>query len=430
MTSMEMVGWIVCIALVAGSWVQSLRAQGPDTPESQPSAAAPEPAPVPPAPDGQTLPPRLPIVAWYGLFGPSATSERFAELAAAGFTHNTGWFGSVEELRKAMDAAQPAGIKLIARAPLLDSDPEAFAAQVKDHPAFGGHFIADEPGASQFDQLGQLVRRLQAVDPDHLCYINLFPDWADGAKQMEAENYEQYLRQFIQKVPVQVISFDHYPVVEGGITGTFYRNLEEVSRASSDAGKPFWAFALSIPHANHPVPTLAHLRFQQYTNLACGAQGLQYFTYTTPEDRLFGAGPLDRDLQRTPIYDLLVQLNRELQAQAWVFIGSRVLSVSHIGPHSPEGATAYVPADPIRSLEVKGRGAVVSLLENNGRRHLVIVNHSYVKPAQVQVSWDPACRMQQVDKGGLAHDLPGDSLQQPLETGDAMILTWEAGDAR
>jgi len=37
-----------------------------------------------------------------------------------------------------------------------------------------------------------------------------------------------------------------------------------------------------VPHIVYPQPEMSHLRIQAYTNLAYGAQGLEYFTYQTP----------------------------------------------------------------------------------------------------------------------------------------------------
>ena len=79
-----------------------------------------------------------------------------------------------------------------------------------------------------------------------------------------------------------MVSFDNYPVTNEGVRQLWYENLMIIAEESEKAGLPFWAFAMSVPHWNYPVPTLASLRMQMYTNLAYGAQGLQYFTYWTP----------------------------------------------------------------------------------------------------------------------------------------------------
>ena len=52
---------------------------------------------------------------------------------------------------------------------------------VKDyskHPALMGYFITDEPGASAFSGLAKSSAEIEKLDPDHLAYINLFPNYA------------------------------------------------------------------------------------------------------------------------------------------------------------------------------------------------------------------------------------------------------------
>ena len=39
---------------------------------------------------------------------------------------------------------------------------------------------------------------------------------------------------------------------------------------------------MATKHWKYPHPTLATLRLQMFSDLAYGAQGLQYFTYWTP----------------------------------------------------------------------------------------------------------------------------------------------------
>ena len=375
------------------------------------------------APGGQ---PQLPILGWHGLMEKDITLERLVEMREAGFTHNHGGFHSAQGLQQALDLAHQAGIKLVANVHQVGPDPVTAIRRFKDHPALGGVFFTDEPGTSQFDELGRQVRQVRQEAPDLLCYINLFPDWADLQKQLEAQSYEQYVRLYLQKVPTQIVSFDHYPITKVGFRNSFYQNLDLIRRLSQEAGKPFWAFTISIPHTAHPKPTLAHMRLQQYSNLAYGAQGLQYFTYTTPPLDEFSSGPLDLQFKRTDIYDLVRQLNQELQARAWVFVGSSVVSIGHTGSTLPDGTTRYQPADPIRSVELSGNGAVVSVLKcgSSPSRCLVIVNRDYEKAQQLKVTWDPAGKLNLIGRDGKRTRLEGESLEQTLEAGDACILEW------
>ena len=80
----------------------------------------------------------------------------------------------------------------------------------------------------------------------HDAPINLNPTYAGEAHL--GGTYEEYVREFIRQVRLPMVSFDHYPVMSGGIRSDFWQNLEIISKVSAEAGLPFWAFTLSTSH--------------------------------------------------------------------------------------------------------------------------------------------------------------------------------------
>lgn len=117
----------------------------------------------------------LPILAWYGIPAHEATVERFEELRDAGFTLNFRSFPSADAVAKGLDAAGKAGIKLIIGCPELEKEPEKTVRRFMNHSALTGYFLRDEPRSNEFAELGEWARRIQAVDNEHFCYLNLFP---------------------------------------------------------------------------------------------------------------------------------------------------------------------------------------------------------------------------------------------------------------
>ena len=225
----------------------------------------------------------IPILAWYGIPADEAKVERFQELKDAGFTLNFRGYSNADEVVKALDAAQKVGVKIIAACPELRNDTEATVKRFMKHPALAGYFLRDEPLSSDFPALGEWARKVQAVDDKHFCYLNLFPN--GGKEHLDAlgvQSYREYVSRFDREVPMQFLSFDHYPITYDGMKPEWYENLEEFSDESKKAGKDFWAFAMATKHWKYPHPTLATLRLQMFSDLAYGAQGLQYFTYWTP----------------------------------------------------------------------------------------------------------------------------------------------------
>jgi hypothetical protein len=233
---------------------------------------------------------------------------------------------------------------------------------------------------------------------------------------------------------VQVLSFDHYPVIRAGQSGAalrpqWYENLEAVSAAARKADKPFWAFALATAHGPYPVPEISHLRVQIYSDLAYGAQAIQYFTYWTPTPEVwnFHEGPVTADGKRTAVYDRVRQMNQEVQSLRGVFLGARVRSVGHPGDKLPAGTKAYQPSAPVRELRTPGGGAVVSRLANRGREFLVVINRDVQHDVSLEVTLDGSAAVQRVEKDGSLRDLGGDpKVQTKIGPGDAAIFAWMA----
>ena len=188
----------------------------------------------------------LPILAWYGIPAHEATVERFEELRDAGFTLNFRSFPSADAVAKGLDAAEKAGVKLIIGCPELEKEPEKTVRRFMNHSALAGYFLRDEPRSNEFAELGEWARRIQAVDNEHFCYLNLFPTGPkEHLDQLGVKSYREYVSRFDEQVPLPFLTFDHYPITRDGLKAEWYENLEEFSDEARKAGKPFWAFALA-----------------------------------------------------------------------------------------------------------------------------------------------------------------------------------------
>lgn len=381
----------------------------------------------------------FPILAWVGVPEGETTVERFRELKEVGININYSGYSNIAAVEKALKIAQQTGIKLLPSCPELQSDPETTVRKLMNHPALYGYHLRDEPGATEFPALGEWVRRISAVDKKHPSYINLFPNYASAEQlfgktiqpQAGKNLFEQYLEVFLKEVPVPFISFDHYPVVEKAdskmLRPLWYQNLEIVAKVAQQNKLPFWAFALSVAHAPYPIPTLAEIRLQQFSNLAYGAQVLQYFTYWTPGVNPswdFHHAPIGLDGRRTAVYDRVKQVNQEIQGLAGVFLGAKVISVSHTGKQVPEGTRRLDKlAKPILALETGESGAIVSILEKANRRFMVIVNRDFQHPMPLVMVTDETVHRVQKDGSLVKANAYEHTLE--IDPGDLIVYTWE-----
>ena len=331
----------------------------------------------------------MPIIAYWGVPDDHTTEAHFQAFKDCGFSVSLYPYSSLAKLKEACKVAEKKGISIIGNCPEQYSAPQMTANTLKDEKAFFGYLLQDEPDVPQIKEQQQNIEKLKTVDNKHIFYLNIYPfynaDWIPSSTK--AKDYPDYVRT-AARTDCQQISFDHYPITTNGVRGTWYQNLEMIRQESLSSGKPFWGFALSIahnvpytPNTYYPIATLASLRLQIYTNLAYGAQAIQYFTYWHPGDNemlKFHDAPISRDGTKTKTYYVVQQMNQELKPVARLFYGAKVTAVHHLGGTIPEGSSrlSEMPKN-LSLLKVVGRqGATISQFTKNGQQYLAIVNKS------------------------------------------------------
>jgi hypothetical protein len=374
----------------------------------------------------------MPILGWYGIPSEYISVERYKDMAEAGFTidfpHAHNFVSEPDKCFAALDAAQAAGMQLAIMADALLQFSEANRAKLMTHPALHHYHIIDEPSEKIFADLAAKVKAVQAIDKQHPCYINLFPTNA-STDMLGSPTYREHVVNFLKTIPTTFLSFDHYPIrqIDGKRTlrEDYYENIEIIADEAKKAGLPFWAFALATAHWDYPAPTLSDLRLQVYTDLAYGAQCIQYFTYWNPADNSMWnqeLAPMTSTGKKTEIYTTVQTMNREIIALSKVFLNVKVIWTAHTGV-IPKGCTeldkSKLPSV-VKSLEISEPGALVSLLEKGDDRFLVIVNHDVNKEITVAVAGSSGLRM--VNKDGSVVPIVA---KQNLDAGDAMILFWK-----
>ena len=338
----------------------------------------------------------MPVIAYQGVPDWSTSDEHFQTFSECGFTVSLYAYPSLDLLVKACRIADKYGVKVLGKCPEMFNEPANAAKILKQEKGFFGYFIQDEPSVPEIRLREKEIEQLKRVDNTHPFYINLYPYYHDNWVEptLKVKTYPEYLKA-AAATSCQQLSFDYYPITTAGIRPTWYHNLEMIRRESNRAGKPFWGFVLSVPHdvpytpdTFYPTPTMGSLRLQVYSNLAYGAQAIQYFTYWTPKPINFKYhdAPIGLDGKKTKTYNLVQQMNKELKQVAKLFLGAKILSVHHLG-NIPQGTLrqATMP-DNIRKLKITGRhGAIVSQLEKDGARYLAIVNKNHQGKLKVRI---------------------------------------------
>ena len=281
-----------------------------------------------------------PIVAYYNGPGTLLWGEHFGPLddAAAQQLVTAGFNVALANTYQDMQIAQSHGLRTMFQSELLtpasldggvqQASLNAMIDQVKQSSAHYGYMIRDEPNASEFAGLGQLVDYLRQRDPDHLAYINLLPNYASDT-QLGTNGYDAYLSQYINTVQPSLLSYDHYQFYTTGDESRYLQNLASVAKSAKQAGIPFLntVQACSWDPATIRVPNAVETRFLIYSTLAYGAQGISYFQYTEADAPQLG-GIVQRDGTPMPIYGTIEAGNRE-----FVNVAEQYQSLNWIGTY-------------------------------------------------------------------------------------------------
>jgi hypothetical protein len=329
--------------------------------------------------------PQFPIAAWMGVIAQEAPIF-FPQIRASGINLLVASYKDTSTLIEMLDLAQKNRIKLIASSSnSLRVNTRGMVDSVKENKGLYGYFVKDEPETTDFNWLSQLVSQIQSYDSTHPCYINLYPNWA-----WDVDKYKSRVDDFASNVNVPFLSFDNYPIVSinngpNVMRPDWYRNLEDMSSSAREHNKPFWAFALALSHRLDPTqfynpPSYSTLQLQVYTDLAYGAQGIQYYTFK---------GLVDKNCNRLPQFDYIKSINQEIQNLRDVFMGAKVKGIWHTGQNIPRGTKQLVSLPTgVNQLQTLGEGALVSLLNNGQKDYLVIVNRDYLHNMQLNIAFD------------------------------------------
>lgn len=274
------------------------------------------------------------------------------------------------------------------RMELLRRNSAAAVRTASESPAALGFFLDDEPPASSFSGLAEMAGLLKEIAPGKLPYVNLLPIYATTT-QLEAESYEDYVREYLRTVHPPFLSYDNYSLLNGRIDDRFYTNLEMIRRMAMNAGIPFWNIILANSHYAYMEPSDATLRLQVYSSLAYGTRGIEYFTYITPDVGNFRLAAIDAFGHRTPTWYMLRRINDQIRVLAPWMLKLRSTGVYHSPPVPPESKP--ISASPlVESVTAHVAGGAPRFLlgefeDQHGAPYFVLVNEDLNRSMNFQL---------------------------------------------
>lgn len=392
----------------------------------------------------------FPIYAWGSVdfsTGPALLKEQYKELWDCGFTitQGTAWpgvdraflFDGNEVNGEYVDLHEGTDLMMICKAG-LDSynDVKNRVAEFKNSPRLAGWFIMDEPHYKDFPAMTQKVGWIREFDTDHLLYGNLL-NISTPMNQIGFNDYDEYVHTFLREVGTGFLSYDYYPVrqyddtKEIYIEPDFFQNLEIVAKLSKYYHTSFWAFAHSVASecgkvgVSYPTPQEDHMRVQVFGNLAYGAQGIQYFTYKCPTP--YGGynyydAPIDLNNEKTPVWYMVQNINRDIHALTPVFLGAKFLRAGHTNAEPPVGCkrlTADMLPEGVTSVTSEGSGLCVSMLQNEKKLYMMVLNGDIHKTQTATITTD--AKLKRVLMDGSIEDMAAGEKTYELTPGHFVI---------
>ncbi len=382
---------------------------------------------------------------WFGPGCPGTNSISLAmtdasakQLKDGGF--NTVWARTPEEL----DIAAKHGLRVIysidpatewAKVDLDDPAQKSALAErvnrVKNHPALYLYEHFDEASADLFPELARVREFVHELDPNHPCWHNLLPTYANykqlgvGGKGDEPRRmgfggdkiaaYWEHVRLFCDVYQPELLTYDYYQFMTTGDKTEYFLNLGIVRQNAAARGVPFWnglqactwvPGSLASPRSPR-IPNVDEMRYLAHTTAAFGASGLYWYVYGRA-DHTGTIAALDGTVGEK--YEGVKRINREFIAFSRALRGLRFKGAYMQGSHAPGttpfGAQALIrisPETPYSEIGANERHVDTTLVTRfsapDGRAYLMVVNCDYKKDRTIRVDSPFAAELLDAEKG-------------------------------
>ena len=290
---------------------------------------------------------------------------------------------------------------LIVHGDLLNDRRTYFIDVFKTEPQLAGWRFKDEPYFNNLNTLVPEYQKMCIADPNRLVYINLSGEKISVITG-NLPTYFNYLELIEEKFKPQVWSYDFYPIkiIDRKIVvayDEFYSDLEDFSTISQKTGRPFWAYCESMAYKTssyaRPAATEAYLRWEAFSALAYGAQGIVYWTYgqrksNSVED--YTSALVNLNGKKSKAWNAAKKVNGEIKKYNDIFYQCKVKEVRHTGDRIYKGTRKLSGAfGPLQMVRSQNAGVVLSQIEKNGKEYIVVVSRDVLKKQKVTLELVP-----------------------------------------
>ena len=332
-----------------------------------------------------------------------------------------------------------------------NSTDEQIAAYLDRHrntPALIGYHIEDEPVRP--NEYARLSRLLRAGDTDAIADLNFLPGIALGSYGA----FTRALNDYAALAQASYLSFDNYPFLPeaGSVDETsLFGNFEAMRKAglASDVPTAFYVQGVGSDTFRYRRPDEAVLRYHLASAMAYGFKWVKYFSWYVPgigtgEENMFTDAIMDKNFEKTELYDIAAQLNRQIHNVGGILARTDAAEVFHTGtvPGGCRGVDSRFFAQPVGDARM-----ILSLMvdRTDGKQYLMVVNKDLAASKTFSLRLEGIDAVTECDKdtagGTLAADyrdgvltrsyLPGEFALFRLTTDkDLRVTKTAAGESR
>ena len=291
------------------------------------------------------------------------------------------------------EAFEAVGMDMIAAPDMLymNHEPDEAAAQAEirrlqeKFSHIIGFFVWDEPRMEVYGSVKRTCDLIMDTDPSAIPLTCLLPSY-NGQHTWygltDDTRYPYYVDGFLEQVDPPVVTQDHYPFQQYGLStnmkeNAYWKDLGYMTKVTQEQGKPYWQWVSGINewhHADSEMMTMGHMRLQINGALAYGVQGVLIFCANECI--------ITNDIEKAEKFEEMAVLNKQTRHIGNLLFTAKREAVYHNTGYS-DSSVAYIDdlagSDMIAEAPVWGPGLVLSVFRDGDARYLVVVSKNYIR---------------------------------------------------
>lgn len=324
-------------------------------------------------------------------------------------------------------------------------------AEYRNHPAFCGLYVVDEPGGKtywtkpegnnmeDYDKLTEVLHNTCDVD----IYTNLIRINSKEQKDI----YKEYLEEYCTTMHPSAVVFDLYPWDEGNTKSIYLYNFALARQAAQKYNLPLWTYLAAGSYwddnvegleAGDPKPLEGQFDWSINTSLAMGAQGLLYFMLFQPYYFSYTTDPDVYDFERNGLFGAMGNKNRwyyyaqdaskQIQAIDHVLMNSVSKGVISSGKEASadisDAEGINLEGDSWRELKKVTGNALTGCFNYQGKSAFYVVNYDSDYAQDITVDFQGTYKMEVIQNGESKY-VKTSKLELVMAAGEGVLIVME-----